>query len=179
MTAFLSLMSSDMVTMFGTDARVRAVKKACSNVAFTEDDRTLAEAIAQSKPAAMVLPLLTRFFDRLAPFPRHEPRDTRLGSDSDEARAANDDPVAESLYRAWESKFFGSSLHDLRTFVDTYNGLEEKEIYAKTVVFVQSSGMGKSRLADEYGRTVCPMIGYCLRRESKWQQLSRDVNHSF
>ena len=36
--------------------------------------------------------------------------------------------------------------------------------YAKTLIFVQSSGMGKSRLADAFGR-YCPMINFVLREE--------------
>ena len=40
----------------------------------------------------------------------------------------------------------------------------ESPYYAKTLVFVQSSGMGKSRLADSFGR-VCPMINFVLREK--------------
>jgi hypothetical protein len=41
--------------------------------------------------------------------------------------------------------------------------LEDKSpYYAKTLVFIQSSGMGKSRLADTFGG-FCPMINFVLR----------------
>ena len=36
--------------------------------------------------------------------------------------------------------------------------------YAKTLIFVQSSGMGKSRLADAFGKE-CPMVNFVLREE--------------
>ena len=38
------------------------------------------------------------------------------------------------------------------------------EFYAKTLISVQSSGMGKSRLADAFGE-YCPMINFVLREE--------------
>jgi nucleoside phosphorylase len=73
------------------------------------------------------------------------------------------DSPLQSVKRAWQSDYFGSPLRDLRNFIATFNDIQPSKIYAKTVVFVQSSGVGKSRLAHEYGRSVCPMIGYCLR----------------
>ena len=39
-----------------------------------------------------------------------------------------------------------------------------EKVYSRTLTFVQSSGMGKSRLADTFGET-CPMINYVLRPE--------------
>jgi hypothetical protein len=167
LSTFLGWIIIDESTILGTLDRVQAVKRACSATTITDDDRILAEAIAQAKPAVEVLPLLNSFFDRWAPIRQPEPRDNSFRSDDDDVPSAKGDPIAQSLYRAWESQYFGSPLHDLRLFVDKYNRMDEKYIYGKTVVFVQSSGMGKSRLAHEYGRTVCPMIGFCLRRESE------------
>jgi hypothetical protein len=40
----------------------------------------------------------------------------------------------------------------------------ESRFYAKTLIFVQSSGMGKSRLADAFGKE-CPMVNFVLREE--------------
>jgi hypothetical protein len=40
----------------------------------------------------------------------------------------------------------------------------EPKYYAKTLIFVQSSGMGKSRLADAFGE-YCPMINFILREK--------------
>jgi hypothetical protein len=37
--------------------------------------------------------------------------------------------------------------------------------YSRTLVFLQSSGVGKSRLADTFGQVVCPMINYVLREK--------------
>jgi nucleoside phosphorylase len=103
-------------------------------------------------------------------YPRFFAKEGPLDSGSTEADDRDDDDDEEdtnsslaSVKRAWESDYFGSPLLDLRTFISEFDKLPPCKIYARTVVFVQSSGMGKSRLAKEYGRTVCPMIGYCLR----------------
>ena len=43
-------------------------------------------------------------------------------------------------------------------------GNSAEAFYAKTLIFVQSSGMGKSRLADAFGKE-CPMVNFVLREE--------------
>src|SRR5438045_9170831 len=45
-----------------------------------------------------------------------------------------------------------------------YQQLDIKQYYARTLVFVQSSGMGKSRLVDAFGQK-CPMINFILREK--------------
>ena len=40
--------------------------------------------------------------------------------------------------------------------------VSDSKFYAKTLIFVQSSGMGKSRLADAFGKE-CPMVNFVLR----------------
>jgi hypothetical protein len=86
-------------------------------------------------------------------------------------RKPRDDAV-EAMYRAWESDYYDSPLEDLQSFIVKYSREDYREIYAKTVVFVQSSGMGKSRLAKEYGRRICPMVSYCLRRKGEFASTS-------
>jgi hypothetical protein len=83
---------------------------------------------------------------------------------------AEEDAV-EAIYRAWDSDFYDSPLHDLRSLIDKYKRKDVREVYGKTIVFVQSSGMGKSRLAKEYGIHICPMISYCLRRKGECSDL--------
>ena len=38
---------------------------------------------------------------------------------------------------------------------------DDLKVYARTLLLVQSTGMGKSRLADKFGET-CPMINFTL-----------------
>ncbi len=81
----------------------------------------------------------------------------------DDGEEEDNDSSLQSVKSAWQSDYYGSPLRDLCTFIAHFNDMQPSKIYARTVVFVQSSGMGKSRLAHEYGRTICPMIGFCLR----------------
>ncbi len=62
------------------------------------------------------------------------------------------------LKNDWTSKFIGDSLSILQGVIRDFERQSEAErdkFYA--LVFRQSSGMGKSRLADEFGQG-CPMI---------------------
>ncbi|KAI9774504.1 MAG: hypothetical protein M1839_001692 [Geoglossum umbratile] len=72
-------------------------------------------------------------------------------------------PFLHDLYSDWNGEFFEDPLIGLRQQMkDCISG--PLPYYAKTLVFVQSSGMGKSRLADNFG-TTCPMINFILRKE--------------
>ncbi|KAH0555668.1 hypothetical protein GP486_006388, partial [Trichoglossum hirsutum] len=65
------------------------------------------------------------------------------------------------LYNDWNRNFVEDALLGLQQQMqDCIN--DTSEYYAKTLVFVQSSGMGKSRLADSFGQ-ICPMISFVLR----------------
>ncbi|KAI9763810.1 MAG: hypothetical protein M1840_009064 [Geoglossum simile] len=67
------------------------------------------------------------------------------------------------IYKDWNRDFFNDALIGLQQQMrGCINGAPE--YYAKTLVFVQSSGVGKSRLADSFGR-ICPMISFVLRGE--------------
>ncbi|KAI9783978.1 MAG: hypothetical protein M1839_002923 [Geoglossum umbratile] len=73
-------------------------------------------------------------------------------------------PFLRDLYSDWNGEFFEDPLIGLRQQMkDCISG--PLPYYAKTLVFVQSSGMGKSRLADNFG-TTCPMINFILRKDS-------------
>jgi hypothetical protein len=70
--------------------------------------------------------------------------------------------VLRALQKDWNNTYFPHSLVALRDLVRQYQLLDVNQYYAKTLVFVQSSGMGKSRLADAFGQH-CPMINFILR----------------
>jgi hypothetical protein len=87
-------------------------------------------------------------------------------SDAPSVAAVDENPsVAPYVKRDWSNRFLGNSLHTLRTVIRNFEGQEKKEkdgFYSRTLIFLQSSGVGKSRLADTFGRS-CPMINYVLR----------------
>jgi hypothetical protein len=71
------------------------------------------------------------------------------------------DRFVGDLYDAWHWPYFKDPLIALRQQMQ--HCIDDKSAYyAKTLVFVQSSGMGKSRLADTFGES-CPMINFILR----------------
>ncbi|KIX09491.1 uncharacterized protein Z518_00571 [Rhinocladiella mackenziei CBS 650.93] len=70
--------------------------------------------------------------------------------------------VLRALQKDWNNVYFPHSLVALQDLIRRYQLLDVSKYYAKTLVFVQSSGMGKSRLADAFGQ-CCPMINFILR----------------
>lgn len=75
-------------------------------------------------------------------------------------------PILRKLHENWTSDYLPESLHALRDMIrdnESKTGWNSS-FYAKTLIFVQSSGMGKSRLADAFGKD-CPMINFVLREE--------------
>lgn len=70
--------------------------------------------------------------------------------------------VLRALQKDWNNEYFPHSLAALRDLGRQYHLFDMREYYAKTLVFVQSSGMGKSRLADTLGQ-LTPMISFVLR----------------
>jgi len=95
--------------------------------------------------------------------------DNRATKREKEKKNANNNPtpsqtniILRALQKDWNNTYFPHSLVALRDLIRQYQLLGVDEYYAKTLVFVQSSGMGKSRLADAFGE-VCPMINFILR----------------
>ncbi|KAI9762592.1 MAG: hypothetical protein M1840_001218 [Geoglossum simile] len=91
-----------------------------------------------------------------------------LCSQPPQSKSISPSPLSVSflrdLHSDWNGVFFGDSLIGLRQQMkDCISG--PLPYHAKTLVFVQSSGMGKSRLADSFG-TTCPMINFILRKDS-------------
>ncbi len=73
------------------------------------------------------------------------------------------DSVIVGLYDAWHCDYLIDSLEALRQQMRDCTH-DCSDYYAKTFVFVQSSGMGKSRLADAFGES-CLMINFILRED--------------
>lgn len=71
------------------------------------------------------------------------------------------DEVLTAVSKDWTRKYFPDSLNALREHI-RFCLRDERPFYSKSLVFVQSSGMGKSRLASKFGET-CPMIDFVLR----------------
>lgn len=84
---------------------------------------------------------------------------------------AEDLKITRTLQSHWKQPYVGPSCEVLR---DTIRESEAKfsvanalgstwrKYNSKTLTFMQSSGTGKSRLANEYGM-ICPMITYVIR----------------
>jgi hypothetical protein len=75
-------------------------------------------------------------------------------------------PVLLRLHENWTNDYLPESLDALRDMIRQNESIMSSNppFYAKTLIFVQSSGMGKSRLADAFGEE-CPMINFILREE--------------
>lgn len=76
---------------------------------------------------------------------------------------SNADSVIVGLYDAWHFPYLMDFLIALRKQMQDCI-IDCSDYYAKTFVFVQSSGMGKSRLADAFGK-ICLMINFILRKD--------------
>lgn len=73
--------------------------------------------------------------------------------------------LSELLRRHWKQPMVGPSLQMLRARIRDHEGqYDSTSNYSKSLSFVQSSGAGESRLADEFG-DHCPMATYILREE--------------
>jgi hypothetical protein len=70
------------------------------------------------------------------------------------------------LHENWTSDYLPESLEALQHMIRVNESRRDSAevFYAKTLIFVQSSGMGKSRLADAFGKE-CPMVNFVLREE--------------
>jgi hypothetical protein len=76
-----------------------------------------------------------------------------------------DHHVLRDLRKDWLREYVPDSFFALKQLVNNYNQTAWiTEYYSRTLVFVQSSGLGKSRLADTFGKS-CPMINFILRED--------------
>lgn len=89
--------------------------------------------------------------------------DTHRKEDSNESTLSG---VIEFLHQDWKVPYYPDSLDALKDFVQHYERAVEAEnaYYGKIITFIQSSGMGKSRLVDAFGEK-CPMVNFVLRKE--------------
>ena len=94
------------------------------------------------------------------------PQGSMGGDEESSSIVGQPDQVIGLLHNDWKSAYFDQGLTVLQ---ETIRGYEKEKIdgyYARSLVFVQSSGMGKSRLADEFGRK-CPMVNFVLRESGR------------
>jgi hypothetical protein len=76
-----------------------------------------------------------------------------------------DRDVLRDLRKDWLREYVPDSFFALKQLVNKYNQTAwMTQYYSRTLVFVQSSGLGKSRLADTFGKS-CPMINFILRED--------------
>jgi hypothetical protein len=92
---------------------------------------------------------------------------TSLFSEEDISIAKPSHSVLHDLQNHWIGPYVPESLDALQLLIRGYERkpMQISRYYSKTLVFVQSSGMGKSRLADAFGESCCPMINFVLREE--------------
>lgn len=97
----------------------------------------------------------------------------RLLSYIDQLNADNNPPelskinlgVLGNIQKHWNRDYIGPSCESLRDNIREYEVISKhNKQYSKLLFLFQSSGTGKSRLADEYGK-FCPMVTYVLRND--------------
>ena len=124
---------------------------------------SLAESKADLDIWTAVANLLRTFNSPAVP----ETSSTRISRSTPPQNDGTDDhAVLLKLRDKWTSEYLPDSLDALRDAIRRYgkkldDKAEKWQIYAKTLLFIQSTGMGKSRLADKFGET-CPMINITL-----------------
>ena len=69
----------------------------------------------------------------------------------------NEDAAGETLLQHWNSPYIGPSYRILRDMIRQYEEDNSEIYYTKSIFFIQSSGAGKSRLANAFGEH-CPMV---------------------
>jgi hypothetical protein len=72
-------------------------------------------------------------------------------------------PLSDMLLKHWTASFVGPSFSILRDKIRDYEKDNAFDYYSKLLLFVQSSGTGKSRLADHFGKSY-PTINYVIRK---------------
>ncbi|KAF8332102.1 uncharacterized protein EI90DRAFT_925368 [Cantharellus anzutake] len=65
----------------------------------------------------------------------------------------------QAIERSWTEAFMGTAPQALKAYIDMHTVPPRDDVYGHFCAIVQSSGMGKSRLVDEFSRTnvVIPM----------------------
>ena len=75
-----------------------------------------------------------------------------------------DEEVLSDLFTCWTNEFKGASLMALCDFVVEQERVwSHDKYYAKIIPVIQSSGMGKSRLLSEFGKTTLSVY-YTIRK---------------
>ncbi|QKX63245.1 uncharacterized protein TRUGW13939_10414 [Talaromyces rugulosus] len=122
--------------------------------------RGLINAVVNEKDDFEIWSAVCGFFE-----PR-TPENQILSTDGTPNRSSHRGEVLTALYERWTTPYIGSSIHVLDNMLKNHDRTMQEtnpeQYYGKSVVFVQSSGMGKSRLADKFGETNL-MINFVLR----------------
>lgn len=88
-----------------------------------------------------------------------------LAEDSMREHGSGGPDLANILYKHWNKPYIGTFCGFLK---DTIRGYEESytrdQYFSKSILLVQSSGTGKSRPADEFGK-IWPMVTYVVRND--------------
>jgi len=75
--------------------------------------------------------------------------------------------IFKDLVKHWDRPYVGPScetlIKKLRIYEKSFSNNFGRRYYAKTIAFTQSSGTGKSRLANEFGQH-CPLVFFVLRK---------------
>lgn len=77
---------------------------------------------------------------------------------------SRDSFVPRQLQGDWAGDYFPGSLAALTSLIGDFEKESSHKNHTRTLVFAQSSGMGKLRLVDAFGKT-CPMISFVLREK--------------
>jgi hypothetical protein len=81
------------------------------------------------------------------------------------AKTSGDDYHAtDALLKHWKGEYIGPSCDILRKRIREYEQEGSNNYYSKSLLFVQSTGTGKSRLADAFSE-ICPMVSYVIRKD--------------
>ena len=87
---------------------------------------------------------------------------SQIGSLAEDSMRGGPDNI---LYKHWRMPYIGKSCDMLQNTIRGYEEIFKRDQYfSKSILVVQSSGTGKSRLAHEYGK-VCPMVTYVVRND--------------
>jgi hypothetical protein len=94
--------------------------------------------------------------------PEREPDPSSMEQDAFQQRSVR---TLNDLQKDWFGEYFPDSLVALQQLVEDYTRTAKMgDYYSRSLVFAQSSGLGKSRLAEMFG-TTCPMINFILRED--------------
>jgi hypothetical protein len=122
------------------------------------------ESVLHDREAMDIYEAVFRLFDAanriVLPEPVTPTKTTRYNDTAD-----TEGDIGDALLKHWNSPYIGPSCRILQEMIRQYEQEDCGTYYTKSLLFVQSSGTGKSRLADAFGKG-CPMVNYVIRKEN-------------